>query len=169
MLKNAPTNRDDFDSPVRDNEFQYVQSSDSPNEIDAETLIDLVYAVNSAYRANGTFVMNSKTTAVVRKLKDPSTGLFLWAPSLSSSEPDRLLGYPVRCWEQLDDVATGSAKFPVMFGDFRRAYLLADRVGMRVTLDQSITSPGYHKFYVRRRVGGISWNVDSVKMLRTTG
>jgi HK97 family phage major capsid protein len=35
-----------------------------------DSLVDLVYSLNSAYRANGTFAMNSLTMAAVRKLKD---------------------------------------------------------------------------------------------------
>jgi HK97 family phage major capsid protein len=41
-------------------------------------LIDLVYALGAQYRANGAFVMNSKTAAAVRKMKD-ADGRFMWA------------------------------------------------------------------------------------------
>lgn len=36
----------------------------------AAQLIDLIYTPQSQFRANGRFVMNRKTTATVRKLKD---------------------------------------------------------------------------------------------------
>jgi len=36
----------------------------------ADAIIDLVYALGARYRANATFVMNSKTAGAVRKMKD---------------------------------------------------------------------------------------------------
>ena len=60
-----------------------------------------------------------------------------------------LLGYPVYLTDAMDSVAANA--FPVAFGNFRRAYILADHVasGMRVTVDESITTPGFTKFYIR--------------------
>ncbi|MBF0845919.1 phage major capsid protein, partial [Streptococcus danieliae] len=46
------------------------------------------------YRKNAVFIMNDKTIAAVRKLKD-NNGAYLWQPSYQQGEPDRLLGYPV--------------------------------------------------------------------------
>jgi HK97 family phage major capsid protein len=170
IFKNAPTNRDDFDSPVRDNEIQYVQDGDSPYAIDADTLIDLYYKVNSAYRANGTWAMNSATAALVRKLKASGDGHYLWTDSLAAGQPATLLGRPVAIWEDMDsvDVSGGSnATFPILFGDFKRGYVLADRSDLRVTVDSNITSPGYIKYYVRKRVHGSLMNVDAIKALRS--
>ncbi|MCB1390891.1 MAG: phage major capsid protein, partial [Rhodobacteraceae bacterium] len=36
----------------------------------ADAIVDLVYALDAGYRANATFVMNSKTAGAVRKMKD---------------------------------------------------------------------------------------------------
>ncbi len=52
----------------------------------ANALIDLVYALGAQYRANGTFVMNSKTAAAVRKMRD-TDGRFLWSDSLAMGQP----------------------------------------------------------------------------------
>ena len=43
---------------------------------DGDPIIELVYALGAEYRANATFVMNSKTAGTVRKLKD-ADGRFL--------------------------------------------------------------------------------------------
>jgi HK97 family phage major capsid protein len=53
----------------------------------------------------------------------------------------------------------------VAFGDFRRAYVLVDRVGLRITRDQ-VTNPGHVRFYVRRREGGHVLNNDAAKFLK---
>ena len=49
-------------------------------------LIDLVYALGAEYRANASFLMNSKTASSVRKLKD-AEGRFSWADGLAAGQP----------------------------------------------------------------------------------
>lgn len=169
MLQNTPEEIDDFASPLRTAaayEFIACLTSQSPAvaEIRADCLIDLIYALNPAYRANAVWIMNSNTAAAVRKLKD-ADGNYLWQPGLQAGQPDRLLGYMVETWEQMPDIGTNN--FPIGFGDLRRAYVLADRVGLRVMRDQ-VTTPGFVKFYIRRRVGGIVRNNNALKFLRTT-
>src|SRR5690606_22683507 len=135
MLNTTPVTTPDFASPLRAAAaYQYIPSDLSPggSGILPDTLIDLIYTLNSAYRAGATWVMNSVTTGAVRKLKDGDSQ-YLWQPGLQMGQPDRLLGYPVETWEQMDDI--GANNFPVAFGNFRRAYVLADRVGLRVTRD----------------------------------
>jgi HK97 family phage major capsid protein len=101
-----------------------------------------VYTVNRQYRAGASWVMNSSTAARIRKLKDLSNQ-YLRQASLIEGQPDRLLGYPVRIWEQMDDVAANA--FPVAFGDFRRAYVLVERHAMRITVDE-VTSVATRSF-----------------------
>ena len=166
MLNTTPLATADFASPLRNaNAYEFVASNASPAAagIIDDTLIDLVYRLNSRYRANATWIMNSFTTGEVRKLKDLQ-GRYLWAPGLAAGEPDRLLGYPVSTWEQMPDIAANA--FPIAFGDWRRAYTLVDRVGMQIILDQ-ITRPGFLRWYISRREGGIVTNNDAAKFLRT--
>jgi HK97 family phage major capsid protein len=66
------------------------------------------------------------------------------------------------------DVTGGGSPgtFPIAFGDFRRGYLLVDRVNMRVVVDP-YTTLGSVRFYISKRVGGIVLNNDAIKWLRT--
>lgn len=164
MTNTAPVATADDASPKRAAAaYQYVLSGDnSPAAIDGDSIIDLVYTLNSRYRANATFVMNSATAGAVRKLKD-TTNQYLWQPGLQAGEPDRLLGYTHRTWEQMADIAGGA--LPIAFGDFRRGYTLANRTGLRITRD-NVTNVGYIRFYVRRREGGIVTNNDAIKFLK---
>lgn len=169
MTNTAPVSTADFASPLRAAAaYQFVPSlSDSSPpvaEVMPDALIDLVYTLNTRYRAMATFVMNSMTTGAVRKLKD-STGQYLWSPGLANGQPDRLLGYPLATWEQMDDISTNG--LPIAFGDFKRGYVLVDRTGMRITRDD-VTAIGHVKFFVRRREGGIVKNNDAIKFLKTT-
>lgn len=173
MLNTDPVLTDDFASPLRAAAaFQYIACDtdigQSPTDqavgVTSDCLIDTVYKLNSAYRAAATWVMNSATTGSVRKLKT-SDGAYHWQPSIQAGQPAMLLGYPVATWEQMPDIAADA--FPIGFGNWRRAYVLVDRVGLRVTVDNGITAPGFVKFYIRRREGGIVLNNDAAKFIRT--
>ena len=133
-------------------------------EITADSLITLFYKLNSIYRAQSTWIMNSTTAAVIRKLKN-SQGDYIWQQGLAASQPDALLGRPISYWEDMDDVGTN--RLPVAVGDFKRAYFLGDRHEMRVTVDP-VTTVGKTKFYIRRRTYGVPLNNDSAKWLKTT-
>lgn len=170
MLNTTPVLTADFASPMRAAAaYQYVASDtdsvDSPASpgLTGDALIDTVYALNSSYRAGASWVMNSATTGAVRKLKD-ANGQYHWQPGLQAGQPASLMGYPVATWEQLSDI--GANNFPIGFGNWRRAYVLVDRVGLRVTRD-NVTNPGFVRFYVRRRMGGHVLNNDAAKFIRT--
>lgn len=126
-------------------------------------LIDLVYALKKGYRRNARFSMNKSTMSLVRKFRD-SEGNYIWQPGLQMGQPAMLMGYPILEAEAMPDV--GSNTFPIAFGDFRAAYLFTNRVGTSITVDDNITTPGYVKFYIRRRVGGILRNDDALKVAK---
>lgn len=125
-----------------------------------DQLIDLIHAPKSQFRVNGRFVMNRRTTASVRKLKDVD-GRYLWAPG-AAGEASTVLGYPVTELEDMPDIASGNAA--IAFGDFRRGYLIADRQGARVLRDPYSSKP-YVLFYTTKRVGGGIQNFDAFKVL----
>ncbi|WP_029003701.1 phage major capsid protein [Azorhizobium doebereinerae] len=128
----------------------------------SDVLLDLVYALKGGYRQNAGFVMNRRTQAAVRKLKDAS-GAYLWAPPAVAGQPASLLGFPVQEAEAMPDVADGA--FPIAFGDFRRGYLVVDRAGVRVLRDPYSAKP-YVLFYTTKRVGGGIQDFDAIKLLK---
>ncbi|MGU3492739.1 phage major capsid protein [Xanthobacteraceae bacterium A53D] len=129
----------------------------------ADVLLDLVYALKGGYRQNASFVMNRRTQAAVRKLKDAS-GAYLWAPPAVAGQPASLMGFPVQEAEAMPDMADGA--FPIAFGDFRRGYLVVDRAGVRVLRDPYSAKP-YVLFYTTKRVGGGIQDFDAIKLLKT--
>jgi HK97 family phage major capsid protein len=128
----------------------------------SDKLIDLVYATKSPYRANGTFVLNRSTMSVIRKFKD-AQGLYIWQPSLTPGQPASLLGYPVVEAEDMPNIATDS--YSLAFGDFRRGYLIVDRIGLRVLRDPYSSKP-YVLFYTTKRVGGGIQDFDAIKLMK---
>ena len=125
-------------------------------------LIKLVYGLGARYRANGTFVLNSKTAGVVRLIKD-AEGRFLWADGLTAGEPARLLGYPVVICEDMPDIADDASA--IAFGDFGAGYTIAERPDLRILRDPFSAKP-HVLFYATKRVGGDVSDFAAIKLLR---
>jgi len=143
--------------------LQYIASGEAaalPTSIDV--FFDLVYGLRARYRNNAQWVTNKLVLAALRKYKD-STGQYLWQPALTAGQPSTFLGYGIT--EAEDTPAVAANAFPLAFGDFKEGYLIADRVGTRITRDE-ITTPGFVKFYVRKRVGGKLRNTQAIKLLK---
>lgn len=140
----------------------YVPSGSGTGIGDGDALIDVVYAVNAPYRANSTFVMNSKTAGALRKLKD-ADGRHLWADGFAFGEPGRLLGYPVLIAEDMPDIEADS--YPIAFGDFTAGYTIAERPDLRVLRDPFSAKP-HVLFYASKRVGGDVSDFAAIKLLR---
>jgi HK97 family phage major capsid protein len=143
----------------------YVPSgaaSDFPATNAADTIVNLVYALSADYRANGTFVMNSKTAGAVRKMKD-ADGRFMWSDGLAAAEPARLMGYPVLICEDMPDIAANA--YAIAFGDFASAYTIAERPDVRVLRDPFSAKP-HVLFYANKRVGGDVTDFAAIKLLK---
>ncbi len=128
----------------------------------ADKIVDVVYALGAQYRANASFVMNSKTAGQVRKLKD-ADGRFLWSDGLAAGEPARLMGYPVLIAEDMPDMASNGAA--IAFGDFEAGYTIAERPDMRILRDPFSAKPNV-LFYATKRVGGDVSDFAAIKLLK---
>jgi HK97 family phage major capsid protein len=143
--------------------LQYIASGQAAAmPTSADVFYDLVYGIRARYRTNARWVTSKAVLAAMRKYKD-STGQYLWQPALTAGQPATFLGYGITEAEDMPAVAANS--FPLAFGDFKEGYLICDRVGTRMTRDE-ITTPGFVKFYVRKRVGGILRNTQAIKLLK---
>jgi HK97 family phage major capsid protein len=128
----------------------------------SDALVDLIYALKAGYRQNGTFVMNRKTQAAIRKFKD-SGGAYLWQPPAQAGGRASLMTFPLIEAEDMPDI--GANSLSVAFGDFRRGYLIVDRVGVRVLRDPYSAKP-YVLFYTTKRVGGGVQDFDAIKLMK---
>ena len=131
-------------------------------DVTADSIVDLVYALPAEYRVNATFVMNSKTAGMVRKLKD-NDGRFLWADGLASGEPALLLGHQVLVAEEMPEAATDA--YAIAFGDFGAGYTIAERPDLRVLRDPFSAKP-HVLFYATKRVGGDVSDFAAIKLLK---
>jgi len=128
----------------------------------ADAIVDLVYALGARYRANASFVMNSKTAGAVRKMKD-ADGRFLWSDGLAAGEPARLMGYPVLIAEDMPDIASWAPA--IAFGDFNAGYTIAERPDLRILRDPFSAKPNV-LFYATKRVGGDVSDFAAIKLLK---
>lgn len=133
-----------------------------PSTTPADPFIDLVYTLKAGYRQNATFVMNRRSQAAVRKLKDEN-GNYLWAPPAGVGQAASLMGFPIAESEAMPDIAADA--HAIAFGDFRRFYLVVDRAGVRVLRDPYSAKP-YVLFYTTKRVGGGVQDFDAAKLLK---
>ena len=133
----------------------------------ADELIDFYHSLPSPYAANGTWIMNRQTIALVRKLK-ASDGLYLWQGPLgplSASNPVTLLGSPVI--EFPDMPAPSAGNICIAFGDFKSGFRIFDRVSLSVLRDPySQQTAGNVRFHARRRVGGTVTKAEALRLLQ---
>ncbi|MCT4654841.1 MAG: phage major capsid protein [Cohaesibacter sp.] len=128
----------------------------------SDALIDLVYALKAGYRQNAQFVMNRRTQAAIRKLKD-ADGNYIWQPPASVGGKASLMNFAITEAEDMPDIADDANA--IAFGDFKRGYLIVDRLGLRILRDPFSAKP-YVLFYTTKRVGGGVQDFDAIKLLQ---
>jgi HK97 family phage major capsid protein len=128
----------------------------------SDKLVDMIYALRAGYRQNGRWIANRATQAAIRKFKD-AQGNYLWQPAATADGNATLMTFPVVELEYMPDIATDT--HALAFGDFKRGYLIVDRIGVRVLRDPYTNKP-YVMFYVTKRVGGGIQDFDAIKTLK---
>ena len=128
----------------------------------ADILLTLASKVKARYRQNAKFVTNKATLFAIAAFKD-STGRYIFNPISAPNVPATLLGYEVVEAEDMPAVAASSLS--ILFGDFKRAYTVVDRIGTRVIRDPFSNKP-YIGFYTTKRVGGKVINTEAFKALK---
>ena len=127
-----------------------------------DKLIDVTNALKPVYLNGSSWLMNRTTQNVIRKLKD-GEGNYIWRPGLEASAPNTLLGFPTVTDDNVENIGAGN--YPLYFGNFKRAYLIVDRFGIRVLRDPFSSKP-YILYYTTKRVGGGLVSYESIKTLK---
>jgi len=113
-------------------------------------LLGVAELLKERYQGNARFMMSRARVAEVMKFVDGNK-LPIWQPSFQVGTPSTLVGYPVTRNEHMPAKAANSRS--VVFGDFKAAYRIVDRLGTSIMRDPYTNVP-FIKFYTRRRVGG---------------
>ena len=133
-------------------------NSGSASALTADGLRSLFYALKTPYIRSARWIMGRSTIETIAKLKDGG-GEYLWSPGLKEGEPQMLLGHPIDRMEDMPSVAANA--FPVAFGDWKQAYTIVDRAGVRVLRDPYSSKP-FVLFYTTKRVGGDITNFEAM-------
>ena len=130
--------------------------------VTADSLIRLYYSLKEAYAKQATFLINRSVVQSIRLLKD-TTNQYIWQPGLAAGAPDTLMGVPVKLASDMPVAAANSLSIAV--GDFKSAYVIVDRIAIRILRDPFTEKP-FVKFYTTKRVGGDVTNFEAIKLLK---
>ena len=128
----------------------------------SDILLTLASKVKARYRQNAKWVLNKATLFTIAAFKDTG-GRYIFNPIAAPNVPATLLGYEVVEAEDMPTIAASS--YSVLFGDFKRAYTIVDRIGTRVIRDPFSNKP-YIGFYTTKRIGGSVVNTEAYKALK---
>ncbi len=137
---------------LQDSAITSTVSAISAN-FEADDLIAVFYQLLEPYVANSSWVLRRDTIRLIRQLKD-GQGMYLWSPGIQNdARPASILDRPYVAADAMPSV--GSSNVIAMFGDFRTAYTIVDRIAMELITDiYSSKSTGTVEFSARRRTGG---------------
>lgn len=126
--------------------------SGSASALTADGLMTLFHDLKTAHARNAMWGLNRNTLGQVRKLKD-TTNQYLWAPGIANGVPNSILGATYAEMADLPNVAANA--FPIVFADFKKLYVIVDRVNVSLQADYTTgADSGLVVFRARRRVGG---------------
>ncbi|EKF18834.1 phage major capsid protein [Nitratireductor pacificus] len=136
-------------------------------DLRADDLIDVFHDLPGAYAARAVWGMNRSVIGEVRKLKN-SAGDYLWQDALTAGNPPTILGRPVVELPDMPDYPAMDAEaLPIVFGDFKSAFRIFDRVNLSVLRDPySQQVNGLVRFHARRRVGGGVTKTEALRLLK---
>jgi len=132
-------------------------------KIVADDLKQLFFSIKEPYAKNATWLWKRSSTLAISLLKDTVSGNYLWQYGLQLGAPGNVLGRPyIECPDMPAEAASAKA---VAFGDFRRGYIIIDRVVIEVLEDPySSKSTGCIEFSARKRVGGQVVLAEAIKI-----
>lgn len=138
-----------------------VSNSGIANDIAFDNFHTLYGLIKTGY--NPIYGGNRHTIARIRKMKD-GVGRYLWeAGNVAAKIPNTINGDPYIEIPHMDDI--GSNKYPIVYGDFSKGYLIVDGLQIIVIRNPFRTS-GYVIFTAERFVGGKVIMPEAIKLLK---
>lgn len=130
----------------------------------ADILLDTVASLKTPYLGGSCWVMSRSAFAEIRRLKEPSTGRYLWQPSLQERGGNTLLGFPIILSDAMPALKAGVVSTPIAFGNFSLGYQIVDRGEFTVLRDPFSAKP-FVEFYITQRLGGDVVDFDAIKFV----
>lgn len=140
-----------------------AEPDDAGNVVSFAAISALIEKVKPGYRKNGTFLMTQSTANVIRASLAYAGAFWAWT---RDAEGDKLFGYPVKYSISMPSASRGNS--PVIFGDFRRGYIIGLRGGNALLLkviSQLVGTTGVMQYLLYQRVDGRVWNSEALAPL----
>lgn len=123
-------------------------------DLTTDSLIGMFGAIK--YKSYGnqmydrTYMFNRRTWVKILQLKD-GIGQYTWAQNnIKEGIPSTILSASYIIAPDMPDVSANT--YPVLMGDFKKGYMIADRMLMYMVRDE-VTTPGFIKYTFIRRLG----------------
>jgi HK97 family phage major capsid protein len=134
------------------------------NLVSIAATYDLMGTLNNAYWENASWLMQRATGIAIRKAQTQSN---LYNPAfVRVGTQDFLHGFPVQYSASMPAAARGAS--PVLFGDFKRGYIIGDRGGSGINvkvLDQPLATQGEIILLAYRRTDGRVRRSEAIQQL----
>ncbi len=136
--------------------IEIIEGADFTNE----TLTDAFFKLKDCYAKNTRFLMNRSALKHISKLRNSEKEKdYIWRVN-SNKSIDTIFGKEIIECSDIPEKDTF-----IIFGDFKSAYQIVDRVGVDILRDPYTSKPNT-RFYSMKRVGGKVINPDAVKILK---
>lgn len=137
--------------------------SGNASAVTADGYFTIYFEPKSAYLPNSRYLMNRATMLATSILKDGQNNYLL--RRLGESPVWNILGAPVLECVDMPDIAANA--YPVLFGDFRKGYVIVDRVAIAILRDPfTQAASGAVRFHARKRVGGQVVMAEAIKKMK---
>ena len=130
----------------------------------ADDLKQLFYSLKDFYAKNASWIWRRSSTLAISLLKNTTTTEYLWQPGLKDGSAATVMGRPyIECPDMPAEASSAKA---VAFGDFKKGYVVVDRLGMETQrLVEKYAEVGQVGLLFRRRVGGQVVLPEAIKIL----
>ncbi len=107
----------------------------------ADILLDTVSSLKTPYLSGASWVMSRSAFAQIRRLKEPTTGRYLWQPSFQENGGNTLLGFPIVLSDAMPTLKPDTPSTPIAFGNFAMGYQIVDRGEFTILRDPYSVKP----------------------------
>ena len=107
-----------------------VSTDNSATALTADGLINCLYSLKPQYLKNARWLFHRDAIKSIRKIKDVTSGEYIWQPGLAADKQPSILDRPYTISEYVPNTFTAS-KYVGMVGDYS-FYWIADALDMRI-------------------------------------
>lgn len=125
-------------------------TTESAGSVSIEDVLNLIFSVPEKHRRNGALLMNDNTLLALYK-ECAAQGQNLWFGKTNDGKDDTFFGYRIVRCAAMPDAASGS--MPILFGDFKQAYINNNGDRSIKRLDQLFIANDHVGFLMAERVG----------------